>query len=91
VALIYTVGTCVLFTVTVLVDRKPVPEMVIVSDAFPAGTVLGVIDWIVRGVGEVFCGVPAAPHPARGKQTRVQHSTRHRRGNDRVFICSFGF
>jgi hypothetical protein len=64
-----------LFTVTRLEGVKPVPEIVTVSGALPTGTLLGVIDWMVRGatgVGEVFWGVPAPPHPARGRQKIAQ-------------------
>jgi hypothetical protein len=62
-----------LFTVTRLEDVKPVPEIVIVSGALPAGTLLGVIDWIARGdagVEEVFWGEP--PHPTIARQKMAQ-------------------
>ena len=81
-----------MFTVTRLEGVKPVPEIVIVSGALPAGTLLGVIDWIARGdTGEVFCEEPAPPHPIKGRQKRVQQSTRRTGDNNQVFIYSIGF
>jgi hypothetical protein len=64
-----------LFTVARLEGVKPVPEIVIVSGELPAGTLLGVIDWIAKGdtgAGEVFCEEPAPPHPTGGRQKIAQ-------------------
>jgi hypothetical protein len=73
VGLTYTVGTGALFTVTRLEEVKPVPEIVSVTGALPAGTLPGVIDWMARGdvgVGEVFWEEP--PHPTIGRQKIAQ-------------------
>jgi hypothetical protein len=75
VALTNTVGTWVLFTVTRLEGVKPVPEIVTISAELPTGTLLGVIDWIVRdgtGLEELFWEEPAPPHPTRGRQKIMQ-------------------
>ena len=71
---------------------KPVPEIVIVTGALPAGTLPGVIDWMARGdvgVEEVFWEEP--PHPTIGRQKIAQESPRRTGDNNQVFICFPGF
>jgi hypothetical protein len=75
VALTYTVVTWVLFTTTTLEVVKPLPVIVIVSELLPAGTLLGVIDWIASwttGGGEVFWEEPEPPHPTTSRQKIAQ-------------------